>query len=34
VYNAPAFSSPQVISLSSGDLLTVDLNFDILTSWS
>ena len=34
VYNAPAFSAPQVLSLPSGDLLNVDLNFDILTSWS
>lgn len=34
VFNAPAFSAPQVLSLASGDLLNVDLNFDILTSWS
>ena len=34
VFNAPAFSAPQVLSLPSGDLLNVDLNFDILTSWS
>lgn len=33
-FNAPAFSAPQVLSLASGDLLNVDLNFDILTSWS
>ena len=34
VFNAPAFSAPQVLQLPSGDLLNVDLNFDILTSWS
>ena len=33
-FNAPAFSAPQVLSLASGDLLNVDLNFDILTTWS
>jgi len=34
VYNAPAFSAPSVLSLPSGDLLSCDLSFDILTSWS
>ena len=34
VYNAPAFSGPSVLSLQSGDLLSCDLSFDILTSWS
>jgi len=34
VFNAPAFNAPQVLSLPSGDLLNIDLNFDILTSWS
>ena len=34
VFNAPAFSAPSVLSLPSGDLLSCDLNFDILTSWS
>jgi len=34
VFNAPAFSAPSVLSLASGDLLSCDLNFDILTSWS
>lgn len=33
-FNAPAFSAPSVLSLASGDLLSCDLNFDILTSWS
>jgi len=34
VYNAPAYSAPSVLSLPSGDLLSCDLSFDILTSWS
>ena len=34
VFNAPAFTAPQVLSLPSGDLLNIDLNFDILTTWS
>jgi hypothetical protein len=34
VYNAPAYSAPSIISLASGDLLSCDLSFDILTSWS
>ena len=34
VFNAPAFTAPQVLSLASGDLLNIDLNFDILTTWS
>ena len=33
-FNAPAFSAPSVLSLPSGDLLSCDLSFDILTSWS
>ena len=34
VFNVTSVSAPSVLSVASGDLLTVDLQISILTSWS
>ena len=34
VFNVTAVSAPSVLSVASGDLLTVDLQISVLTSWS
>jgi len=34
VFNVTAVSAPSVLTVASGDLLTVDLQISVLTSWS
>jgi len=34
VFNVTSVSAPSVLSVASGDLLTVDLQISVLTSWS
>ena len=34
VFNVTSVSAPSVLTVSSGDLLTVDLQISVLTSWS
>jgi hypothetical protein len=34
VFNVTGVSAPSVLSVASGDLLTVDLQISVLTSWS
>ena len=34
VFNVTSVSSPSVLTVASGDLLTVDLQISVLTSWS
>jgi len=34
VFNVTAVSAPSVLTVTSGDLLTVDLQISVLTSWS
>jgi hypothetical protein len=34
VFNVTGVSAPSVLSIASGDLLTVDLQISVLTSWS